>query len=99
MPMEEKVYIVYNYLNKGKENAVTLTELKNRTGYSRRVITTCMQVLRKSGIPVCSCNSKPGGYFIAKNKEEIIEYIKRLQTIATGLIDTMSYLVDIEFKG
>lgn len=97
MPIEEKSYIIYAYLNKGKENAVTLMELKNRTGYSRRVITSCMQFLRKEGIPICSCNSKPGGYFIAKNEEEVIQYLKRLRIIADGLLDTMSYLVDVKF--
>lgn len=97
MGIDEKAYIIYAYLNKGKENAVTLTELRDRTGYSRRVITTCMQILRKDGIPVCSCNSKPGGYFIAKNEEEVTQYLKRLQIIANGLLDTMSYLVDVKF--
>ena len=98
MNMQDKAYCLHSYLPKGRKNAVTIESLKHSTGFSRRVITDCMQYLRKEGIPVCSCNSQPGGYFIADNINDLLQYIKRLQIIRQGITDNLNEMYFILMK-
>ena len=98
MNMQDKAYCLHSYLPKGRKNAVTIESLKRSTGFSRRVITDCMQYLRKEGIPVCSCNSQPGGYFIADNINDLLQYIKRLQIIRQGITDNLNEMNFILMK-
>lgn len=98
MNMQDKAYYLHSYLPKGRKNAVTIESLKRSTGFSRRVITDCMQYLRKEGIPVCSCNSQPGGYFIANNQDEIMDYLERLIEIDSGITKTISIMTGLLLK-
>lgn len=90
MNMQDKAYYLHSYLPKGRKNAVIIENLKRSTGFLRRAITDCMKYLRKEGIPVCSCNSEPGGYFIAANVEEVLDYITRLTVIAKGITQNIA---------
>lgn len=98
MKLQDNAYCLHSYLPIGKQNAVTIEDLKRSTGFSRRVITDCMQYLRKEGIPVCSCNSQPGGYFIADNIDDLLQYIKRLEIIKQGITDNLDTMYDILLK-
>lgn len=98
MKLQDNAYCLHGYLPIGKERAVTIESLKRSTGFSRRTITDCMQYLRKIGIPVCSCNSQPGGYFIADNIDDLLQYIKRLEIIRQGITDNLDTMYDILLK-
>lgn len=90
MNIQDKAYCLHSYLPIGRQNAVTMESLKYSTGFSRRVITDCMQYLRKEGIPICSCNSEPGGYFIADNVNDVLNYITRLTVVSRGITQNIA---------
>lgn len=92
---DEEAIELFNMLKAGKINARPLSSIKAMTGYSRRRITNILQRLRIYGVPVCSCNNSPGGYFIATNVCELTDYMNRLSKLKSGIEDTLFNLRDV----
>lgn len=67
--------ILKQYGARGKENAMTMEQLKPLTGKSEREITKAVQDERKRHL-ICSKTTNGGGYYRPANKAEITEYIQ-----------------------
>lgn len=64
----------------GKDLAVTGKELAQFLNeHDTRAIRLAIQELITDGIPICSSNHKPYGYFVAASREEVDETLKVLQ--------------------
>ena len=60
---------VERFLMRGRENALTVSELERLTELHPRQITKAVQEARRRGIPILS-TAFPGGYFIAATEDE-----------------------------
>lgn len=67
----------------GKNNAIKRSELIAvllRFGFDfrkdDRTMRLCLNQLRKQGVPICSAGGKDGGYWIASNWSELMDYLK-----------------------
>ena len=56
-----------------------LVRMVGQHGFSvhERALRLCIQMLRKSGQPICSTGGEDGGYWLAASWEELNEYLER----------------------
>lgn len=83
--------LVLNLIPSNKYNAITLADLSSFTGYPYRTLKEIITELRKS-YPICSKETDGGGYWIAENEEDIVEFVKMIERRKSGYqrtIDTM----------
>ena len=67
--------MIADYLRKGKENKISLDELKELTGISNtRQLRKAIQTERENGALIIS--SSKGGYYLPVNDKEIEDYIR-----------------------
>lgn len=59
---------ILDLLTCGKENSITMRQIKSRTGLSRRQVTQAIRELR-TDYPVCSTNISPGGYWLGDDHD------------------------------
>lgn len=80
--LDRKVLIIIKF-HEGRENAIVkgdfLSDLA-RMGFphtDERDFRLSINLLRKAGVPICSTGGQGGGYWLAKDQEEVEEWIKR----------------------
>lgn len=75
--------LILGRLKKGKNSAVSRFDLANEFGMAEAAVRKDLAVLSKF-YPICGgYNSR--GYYIAKNKTEIVEYMLRLENHIKGM--------------
>ena len=89
---------IENYLLRGRENALSLRELRRITGLHPRKITESVQRARRRGVPVLS-SSHPGGYFIAATTEEKTRFERSMRHRARETLVTLRYLRQARVEG
>lgn len=86
---------VAEYLNTGRENAITAQELAAVLECPARAVTIQIERERREGVPICAaCGDNPG-YYIAANEEELQTYCRQLQGRIDETTATLQALVDI----
>jgi predicted HTH transcriptional regulator len=83
---------VISLIGTDKTNPTTRAQLKEMTGYSIREIKYILASLRKT-YPICSQMQSPGGYWIATEKKDVVQFIHDLQSQVAGYHETMDNLL------
>lgn len=91
-----------------KDNPISvpdLTALVNRHGYnlSERMTRDTVSKLRKEGVLICSVSKQGGGYYMATNRDEYLEF-RRIKYSAQVLdmletLRAMDHAADRRFNG
>lgn len=76
---------------------VSLSQLKNRTGFSRREITDSIRALRKI-YPICATKVSPGGYWMG-DESDVKKLVISLNCAANTMIETANNLKAILESG
>lgn len=66
--------IILDMLPKERSKAITTSQLMQKTNLSVRELKTLISELRVL-YPICSQEERPGGYWIADNDEDIMEFV------------------------
>lgn len=79
--LERTVLHILNF-HKGRDQAIGRGELVRTCGQMgfrvhERVVRQAINDMRKAGTPICSTGGEDGGYWLAANWEELIEYVER----------------------
>lgn len=69
-----------------KPCGVTHKEIAEYTGFSPVRVRKLIRLMRKNGTPICSNNVD--GYWMARNRREILEQIKYLETYIHSMEET-----------
>ena len=84
--------MVSELLKKGKENAMTTKELMEIFHLSsKRELTTQVARERAAGVIICSKTSGKGGYYLPKDREEIVEFIDSMGNRAKNTFKTLKF--------
>lgn len=80
--------MIYDYLDRGVQNATTRDRLALLLGCDARAVTQSLERERQSGFPICASNNPSNpGYYIAADARELEAYLgrlrRRLRSIAT----------------
>ena len=87
---------IEDYLKTGKENAISGRELKAICKCSERDVCRMIQEARtRRKVPICASASKPWGYYLPANAEELQDYCGRLGHRARELLDVQRILYNI----
>lgn len=71
--------MIADVLSRGVENCRTTVELCQYFGFkSSRELQAAIAAERKQGIPILSSCGKYNGYFMAKDREELIKFIRSM---------------------
>ena len=70
--------MVAEYLNRGKDNAITGRELCEALEISLRDLTNAVEKERRQGHPICANVGTPRGYYLAADPTEMAEYCRSL---------------------
>lgn len=71
--------MIQELLNEGKENAINLKDLvRYFNTSSQREVLAQIERERKAGTPILAQKSNGGGYYLARDKEELKEYLNLL---------------------
>lgn len=68
----EPYSLILASIKEGKQNALSCSELAKKVGLDARAIRRTMEVIRRSGVVVCSCQS---GYYFPLDIDELFQYI------------------------
>lgn len=95
--------MVYELLNKGKENAITTEELLRVCNFNhKRELMYQIAHERKEGALICSTTSGNGGYYIPNDKEELKKYVNsmdgRAKSIFSVIKSARAVLKEMEIK-
>ncbi len=83
-----RAYLISNH--RGKEKAVSSSELERLFSINGRSLRRVISGLRQSGCPICSgCM----GYYYAQNQDEINDTVSRLNELVTGLSNARTGLL------
>jgi len=82
---------VYNYIknNASKKNPVTSKTLCNELNVSFRELKRLITSLRKE-YPIVAKETEGGGYWIAENEDDIINFIQMIQRRKQGYEETIT---------
>ena len=81
-------YLISNH--RGKERAVSSSELERLFSINGRSLRRVISGLRQSGCPICSgCM----GYYYAQNQDEINDTVSHLNELVTGLSNARTGLL------
>ena len=82
--------LVQRHLRRGAENAIPTSELLRLTGYANaRQLQAQIEVERAGGALICSRSGRPGGYFIAENRDELLAFQHTLRRRALSTLRTL----------
>ena len=82
--------MVYEVLNVGKENAMSTEELVKTCNLgSKQKLKERVRMERIDGKLICSTTTCGGGYYIPKNREEIIDFIDSMTKRANNIYKTI----------
>ena len=93
MEKTEKHQQVLEMISNDRSNPTYMSQLKLRTGLTRRVITDIIRDLRVNH-PICSTKTAPGGYWIGRGSD-IRALIADMRSSANTLNNTADNLNDI----
>ena len=102
--IEEWKKIFMKHLRIGKENAKTCHQICVELGFKDgkrslwRSMRTCSKLLLADGIPVLSSKSKPSGFYIARNNEEIDNWVADQQKLIKGAQRSIDHALAIRNK-
>ncbi len=86
---KEKLYKYLRRYHTGIENAIVSKEIKRTKTFKDMDICYLVSLLRKSGIPICSCRR---GYFFPDSYTEISENVARFDRYCITLSRTSARL-------
>lgn len=86
---KEKLYKYLRRYHTGIENAIVSKEIKRTKTFKDMDICYLVSLLRKSGIPICSCRR---GYFFPDSYTEISENVARFERYCATLENTSALL-------
>ena len=93
-----------DFLQTGKDNALTAGKLADLLGCSPRDISRAVEALRRRGVPICASCHEPHGYFLAANPKELQEYItsldgriKEVRTTRAACMDALEQMHGQEY--
>lgn len=77
----------------GKDNALSSTQLCKMLGLTVRELQTAVEQERRSGAAICAYCGADGkqGYYLAKDKEELLDYCETLKRRAQKIFTTRQY--------
>lgn len=93
--------MIAELLHKGKENALTVPRLMELCNlHSKRLVTAQVERERAAGALICSKTTGSGGYYLPKDRAEVIEFIStmesRMRKMNTSITAARAYLKQIE---
>ena len=101
IPIEEWKQIFKTHLRIGRENAKSCHEIcvelgfkDGKRSYWSSMRTTSKKLLEE-GFPVLSKKGKPSGYYIARNNDEILDFIEDQRNLIKGCERTISHAENI----
>lgn len=68
----EPYALILANLKEGRANALPSSQLSKKVGLDARAIRRAMEIIRRSGVVVCSCQS---GYYFPLDIDELFQYI------------------------
>ena len=71
--------MISDYLETGREHAISSTVLCSVIGCSRRQLQAAVARERAMGIPICADCGYPPGYFLARDQDEMKAYCEKLR--------------------
>ena len=74
--------MISDYLGKGRDRALTMTDLERRTGRNRRDIQKMIAEERANGQLILSSTRGRGGYFLPSCSDELREYVRSMDARA-----------------
>lgn len=76
--MSKRIFNIINYIPIGKENAISMPELSERTGRSQREVRKAVFNARCKGAVICSTCSGDSfdGYYFPASVEEALPYVR-----------------------
>ena len=77
--------MISDYLETGREHAISSTVLCSVIGCSRRQLQAAVARERSMGIPICADCGYPPGYFLARDQDEMKTYCGKLQGQASSI--------------
>ena len=81
--------MIQEVLPEGRANAVKGAELCRKLNINRRELMQAVEVERRGGAAICANTSgKDGGYYLAKDKQEMQEYCNSLYRRGGNLFKT-----------
>lgn len=82
--------MVYELLNVGKENAIRTEDLVKACNLgTKQKLKERVRMERIDGKLICSTTTCGGGYYIPKNREEIIDFIDSMTKRANNIYKTI----------
>ena len=76
MKIKEKIILL---MPTEKDNAITTKQLQNLTGLSNKQLKVIISNLRED-YPICSKTTDGGGYWIAQNMSEIVDFVREISS-------------------
>ena len=86
---------ISNFLSRGEETAVHLTELCKRAGASQTSVKAAIRRERLNGIPILSGNS---GYWIGESREEKQSFLRMMRMQAESRIMVAEAVKEMELE-
>lgn len=81
--------VIQEILPEGKENAMKGRDIMALLDINERELMAAIEAERRAGAPICaSTDNKNGGYYIAANKKEMIDYCSSLLRRGGNLFKT-----------
>ena len=80
--------VIYELLAEGAENAKTGREICRQLHIDMRGLTATIEQERRAGYPICASTGANPGYFLAANKEEMLQYCAALAHRADEITKT-----------
>ncbi|MGX7077344.1 hypothetical protein [Globicatella sanguinis] len=81
----------------GIENAMKIRRLQELLDCSSRKIKSSVEALRNKGYPIGSIRTKPGGYFIIRNEEELEATIAQYESQIERELKTVMKMRQFQF--
>ena len=86
--------MIYEILSPGADNARTGADICRELGITPRELMEIIEKERRKGRPICASTTKPAGYFLAANKDELQRYCRSLLKRAGEIHKTRKKLLD-----
>jgi hypothetical protein len=87
--------MITEVLATGAQNARTGREICKVLNLSSRELTQAVEIERRKGSPICASVSKPYGYYLAANQQEMQAYCRSLHHRAGEIFKTRSVCLEM----
>lgn len=75
--MKNTKEMIFDFLQRGRKNAITTRELAGMLGVEPRTVTQLIHDLRVHGVFICSCDR---GYFLPESRADLIEFVETMKS-------------------